>query len=151
MSMKKLTYETHRRRRGRRERSIHRRHIRMRTVAVNLRFGRKASSASFELVCSNDLSSHADGQTLLVTTVLASISSSFVDRTLLLVHASILVVLLHCSLEESFAALARSHAVVLAQGAVTTHCTGKRIPGLLLLLHDRPGDRGRGRRGRSPA
>ena len=67
--------------------------------------------------------------------ILASISSSLVNRTVLIGEADIFAVLLDRAFEEALAALASSHAVMLTSRVVAAH-SAQLIGrcGLLLLL-----------------
>ena len=83
-------------------------------------FGWKTTSPALETVCPHHLLHHAHHQTFLEPTELAPVPPSFVHRAALVGQTDIFRVLLDSSLEESLAALAGPHSVVLAGGVVTT-------------------------------
>ena len=82
-------------------------------------FGGKTTSPALETVRPHHLLHHPNHQTLLEPTELTSVPPSFVHRTALVCQTDIFSVLLDSPLEESLAALAGSHPVVLAGGVVT--------------------------------
>lgn len=71
-------------------------------------FRRQPSSPALQVVRSHDLLPHAHRQTLLVSAVLASVSSSLVHNAVLVAQAGVLSALLNGPLEESFASFAGS-------------------------------------------
>jgi len=64
------------------------------------------------------LASHADSEALLESTVLALVAMMLVDRTVATAAARVVEVATDRALEETLAALARQHAVVLAGALV---------------------------------
>ena len=80
--------------------------------ALGLR--RQPASPALQPVRPDHFLDHADGQTLLEPAELAPVSPPLVHRAVLVRQADVLCILLNCPLEESLAALARAHAVVLA-------------------------------------
>ena len=89
-------------------------------------FGGKTTSPALETVRPHHLLHHPDHQTFLEPTELTSVPPSFVHRAALVGQTDIFSVLLDSSLEESLAALAGSHSVVLTGGIVSTHGTEQR-------------------------
>ena len=83
----------------------------------------------FIVVALTHLLDHADGQALLEAAELAPVPPPLVDGAVLVGQADVLGVLLHSPLEETLAALARPHSVVLAGGVVAAH--GAQQPGRL--------------------
>ena len=88
----------------------------------------EATSPSLECVSADNLLDHADSETLLVPAELAVVSRPLVHGTVLVPYTDVLGigVLLNSSLEEALAALAGSHAVVLARGVVPAYGTQQR-------------------------
>ena len=83
-------------------------------------FGGKTTSPALETVRPYHLLHHPHHQAFLEPTELTSVPPSFVHRAALVSQTDIFSVLLDSSLEESLAALAGPHSVVLAGGVVTT-------------------------------
>jgi len=69
------------------------------------------------------LSSHADFEAFLESTMLTLVAMMLIDGTVSTAAASVGQVASHRALEETFAALARQHAVVLAGALVSAHDT----------------------------
>ena len=88
----------------------------------------KTTSPSLECVSADNLLDHADSETLLEPAELAVVSPPLVHGTVLVPYTDVLGigVLLNSSLEEALAALAGSHAVVLARGVVPAYGTQQR-------------------------
>ena len=89
-------------------------------------FGGKTTSPALETVSPHHLLDHPGCQTLLEPTELTSVPPSFVHRAALVCQTDIFSVLLDSPLEESLAALAGSHPVVLAGGVISTDGTEER-------------------------
>ena len=83
-------------------------------------FGWKTTSPALETVRPHHLLHHPHHQALLEPTELTSVPPSFVHRAALVCQTDIFSVLLDSSLEESLAALAGPHSVVLTGGVVAT-------------------------------
>ena len=85
-----------------------------RSFLRTLRLRRQPASPALQPVRPDHLLDHSDGQTLLKPTELTPVTTSLVDRTVLVCQADVLCILLDRPLEESLAALAGSNPVVLA-------------------------------------
>ena len=64
---------------------------------------------------------HSDGEAFLEAAELAAVAAALIDGTVAIGQTHVLGSLLHRSLEESLAALAGAHAVVLARRVVAAH------------------------------
>lgn len=88
----------------------------------------KATSPSLECVSADNLLDHADSETLLEPAELAVVPPPLVHGTVLVSYTDVLGIgiILNSSFEEALAALAGSHAVVLAGGVVPAYGTKQR-------------------------
>ena len=87
------------------------------------RLGRQAAASPLKISGAHHLLDHAHGETLLETTVLASVAAPLVYRAVLFRQTHIFGVFLHGSFKKAFAALAGPHAIVLARRVVSTNST----------------------------
>ena len=94
-----------------------------RRLLRTLRFRGEPAPSTLQTVRPHHLLHHPHSQALLEAAELATISSPFVHRAVLVRQADVLGVLLHCPLEEALAALTGADAVVLACSIVPTHGT----------------------------
>lgn len=84
--------------------------------SVTFVHGAKFVPTATHSVSSNSFELHTDVKTLLEATVWTAFTLGLVDMTAAICNAGVYLLVLHCALEESFAALAGEQAIVIAAG-----------------------------------